>query len=228
MKKHKVLLLGGGRMGQIARDILERIEEVDLFKSEGQVLEEGMFDFIFSASWPSRIPQEWCKLAKIGSVNIHTSLLPEGRGSHPLNWALIWDRPKTGVTIHKIVDTYDAGDICLQQEVPIFETDNIVCLRDRVEDAFRIAIVEFFKDPVVYFERAWQQNQCHASYAQKRLPMDCELNMKASPKDIWNLFRACHPQDYPAYFFDEQGKKWIVREMKYEDGEIFYTKSDVY
>ena len=199
--KYRVLLLGGGRMGELARNVLEQHENVELVNSETQYTADVYPDIIFSASFPTKIPADFCKNAALGAVNIHTSLLPEGRGSHPLNWALLWGKEKTGITIHKITDTYDAGDICCQQEVPIFETDTIVELRARVEQMFPNVVASFFDDPERFISQAWQQNQAHASYAQKRMPEDGEVNWDASEREIFDFVRAHHPTDYPAFTY---------------------------
>ena len=202
-------------MGEIALNVLQMLPNVE-------IVEDDM-DIIFSASCPVRIDQSWVKRAALGAVNIHTGLLPEGRGSHPLNWALIWGKDKTGITIHKIVDTYDAGDIVLQEEIPIFDTDNIVSLRQRVEDAFPKLVSIFFNDPEGFMREAKKQNQALASYAQKRRVEDSELNMNAPVKDIYNLYRSCHPVEYPAYVMVD-GVKHIVTDMQIaEDGELNYV-----
>jgi methionyl-tRNA formyltransferase len=49
-------------------------------------------------------------------VNIHPSLLPTGRGSWPMAQAILWGHKKSGVTIHKIAEGFDTGDIILQKE----------------------------------------------------------------------------------------------------------------
>ena len=199
--------MGGGRMGEIARQTLLECKNIELVDGED-------FDILFSASYPSRISQELCLKAKIGAVNIHTSLLPEGRGSNPLNWALIWGKEKTGITIHKIVDSFDAGDICLQMPIQIFHKDNIVDLRERVESGFPALIKNFFIQPHHYIWNAKQQNQALASYAQKRLPEDSKLNLKAKPYEVYNLFRSCHPIEYPAFIIDEDGNKKIITNLE--------------
>lgn len=207
-KKYKVLLLAGGRMGEIAHNVLETHPNVDLVE-----VVEGSYpvpvDIIFSASYPSKVSQSVCANATIAAVNIHTGLLPEGRGSHPLNWALIWGKEKTGITIHKITDTYDAGDICVQHEVPIFETDTIVELRQRVEDLFPNVVASFFDDPERFIAEAWQQNQAHTSYAQKRLPEDGLINEKATPQEICNFVRAHDPNVYPAFIIRDGLKQYV-------------------
>lgn len=218
--KLRVLLFSGGKMGKLARETLESIDSIELTCMEDldSILVRGKFDLIFSASYPSRISQDIVNMARLGGVNIHTSLLPEGRGSHPLNWALIWGREQTGITIHKIVDTYDAGDICLQMPTTIWESDNIVSLRARIEEMFPALIKNFFGRPEQYIWNARQQNQAHATYAQKRLPEDCQLNLKANPDEIYNLFRSCHPEEYPAFIIKDGQKKIITKFRQiYED-----------
>ena len=205
-RKYKVLFYGKGPMGDLVRGVLESLDTVEL------VPEYMDPDIVFSASWPARIPQSVVERTALGAVNLHTGLLPEGRGWHPLNWALIWGKDKTGITIHKIVDSFDAGDICLQQEVPIFDTDNIVRLRERVDALVPRMVVEFFNDPVVYMGLAKKQNQAQVSYAPRRFPEDSELNLEVSPRDMYNLFRACDPVEYPAYIM-ENGKKKIVKNV---------------
>lgn len=200
-------LYRGGVMGDIAYNALMKIPHVELVTGDD-------FDILFSASFPNRITQEECNKARVGAVNIHTSLLPEGRGSHPLNWALIWGKKETGITIHKIVDTYDAGDICYQFKCFIRDDDNIVSLRGRIESLFPVVIEEFFYAPKDYIEKATPQNQAKASYAQKRLPEDCQLNLKAPVEDTVNLFRSCHPVDYPA-FIVVGGSKILITKLEY-------------
>lgn len=195
-------------MGELAEQALKDIKSVELVPEDSQEV-----DLVFSASYPKRITAQVCSKAKLGAVNIHTSLLPEGRGSHPLNWALIWGKNKTGITIHKIVDTYDAGDICYQKEIPIFEDDTIKKLRHRVEVVFPRVIEAFFEKPEYYIKDAKQQNQAHATYAQKRRPEDSQLNLDASPFEILNLFRSCE-DDYPAFVVEPDGKKTIIRSIK--------------
>ncbi len=83
-----------------------------------------------------RLLEKGCKAAVCGGyyfkipantdlpiVNIHPSLLPVGRGSWPMAQAILWGHKKSGVTIHKIAEGFDTGDILLQQEFEITEDD---------------------------------------------------------------------------------------------------------
>lgn len=221
MKKYKVLFFGAGPMGDLVRGVLESLENVDLTVSrpmeKTQIGGEG-YDLIFLASFPARFPAEVAKLTALGAVNLHTGLLPEGRGWHPLNWALIWGKEKTGITIHKVVDSFDAGDVCLQTAVPIFESDNIVRLRERVDAHVPGLIQQFFRNPERYIDKAKPQNQAHVTYAPKRRSEDSELNLDASPSEIYNLFRSCDPDTYPAFI--KSGTGAIYVESVSKDGKV--------
>lgn len=220
----KVLFFGAGEMGALAKRTIEGIEGVDLVDrgDYGAVFPAGVLDgidLVFSASYPGRVTQDVCKLAALGAVNMHTGLLPRQRGWHPLNWALVWGDTSTGITIHKIVDSYDAGDVCVQQEVPIFESDTIVTLRARVEWMAPVLIEAFFEDAKFYLAKATKQNQAHVTYAPKRRPEDSELNLEATQTEQYNLWRSCHPQEYPCFVW-RHGLKYLVINGRM-DGGIF-------
>jgi len=209
--RYKVLLYAGGRMGELARDVLEQHPNVELMIADTTAGHDRRpCDILFSASYPTKIPAGARHSVSRFSVNIHTGLLPEGRGSHPLNWAIIWGKTKTGITIHEITDTYDAGDIVAQTEIPIFERDTIRELRARVETLFPSMIAAFFDDPETFWAGRKPQNQAHASYAQKRTPADGEVNWEASDAEIYNFIRAHDPDEYPAFTYKD-GQKMRVR-----------------
>ena len=215
--KMRVLLLRGGRMGEIAKATLDQIPNIEVIEEDLNEWTFPLWDMVFSASYPKRIDLNY--VGDKPAVNIHTSLLPEGRGSNPLNWALIWGKDKTGITIHKVAESYDAGDICLQKEVEILDSYNIVSLRERIEAVFPDLIREFFKDPLTLIANARQQNQAEATYAQKRVRGDSQINPNAPMKDVRNLFRACHPVDYPAFVVID-GHKFKVTDVSIENGII--------
>lgn len=226
----KVLLFAGGGIGQIVRNVLEQHDNVELVEFDRGYASLSMwatsdelpeFDILFSASPGIKIPVEFCKRAKIGAFNLHTGLLPEGRGFHPLNWALIWGSEKTGITIHEIVESYDAGDVVAQHEVPVFDQDTIRMLRQRVDDFVPQVVSGFFDDPQHFINAKWKQNQAHVTYAPRRYPSDSEINFDASEKEIWDLWRSCDPDQYPAFVVVDDRMCPVV-DMSYRDGKLSY------
>ena len=61
------------------------------------------------------LPRSVLAIPKLGSVNVHPSLLPKYRGAAPIQWAIINGETETGVTIFRLSPRVDAGDILIQQ-----------------------------------------------------------------------------------------------------------------
>lgn len=76
-------------------------------------------DLLCVATFPHRITALHLAAARLGGLNIHTSLLPRHRGPDPLFWTYFHDDALAGVTIHVIVDEMDAGDIVAQAAIPL-------------------------------------------------------------------------------------------------------------
>jgi methionyl-tRNA formyltransferase len=76
-------------------------------------------DVIVVACFPSRLPPEILQIPRLGSVNVHPSLLPRGRGPEPLFWTFRRGEPETGITIHLLNEHFDAGPILIQERIPV-------------------------------------------------------------------------------------------------------------
>ena len=96
----------------------------DLARLEPQLYVVASFGLIFP-KWALDIPS-------IGAINIHPSLLPKYRGPSPIQWAILNGEENTGVTIMKIVEKMDAGNIVYQEPAAINKDDNFVTLSERL------------------------------------------------------------------------------------------------
>ncbi len=85
-------------------------------------LKPDLFILVFVTDF---MPLEVIKMASLGGINYHPSLLPKYRGGTAINWAVINGEKETGVTIHYIDDGVDTGDIILQGKVPIEDSDTV-------------------------------------------------------------------------------------------------------
>ncbi|MBT4834516.1 MAG: methionyl-tRNA formyltransferase [Cryomorphaceae bacterium] len=79
-----------------------------------------------------KLPQEIFTIPKYGTINLHASLLPNYRGAAPINWCLINNEIKTGVTTFFINDKIDQGDILLQKDVMINDEDDFGSLYNKL------------------------------------------------------------------------------------------------
>lgn len=78
------------------------------------------------------LPKTVWALPKLGTFNLHASLLPQYRGAAPINWAIINGETKTGVTTFFIDDKIDTGEILFQEEITIQDEDTAGTLHDKL------------------------------------------------------------------------------------------------
>lgn len=78
------------------------------------------------------MPKILFEMPKLGTFNLHASLLPDYRGAAPINYAIINGEEKTGATTFFINEKIDEGNILLQEEMPIYPNENAGELHDRL------------------------------------------------------------------------------------------------
>jgi methionyl-tRNA formyltransferase len=79
------------------------------------------------------LPEAVWNMPRLGSINIHASLLPQYRGAAPINWALMYGDTETGVTSFFLRHEIDTGDLILQEHVPIAPADDFGSLYDKLK-----------------------------------------------------------------------------------------------
>ena len=88
------------------------------------------------------LPRVVWEMPRLGTFNLHASLLPQYRGAAPINWAVIHGDKETGVTTFFLRHEIDTGRIILQRRVPIAETDDAGTVHDRLMDIGAALVVE--------------------------------------------------------------------------------------
>ncbi len=78
------------------------------------------------------LPGDILRIPKFYAVNLHASLLPKYRGAAPINWAIIKGEKRTGVTVIKMNEYMDRGDIILQKEIEISDRDTALSLGEKL------------------------------------------------------------------------------------------------
>lgn len=158
------------------------------------------------------LPEVVWRMPKLGTFNLHASLLPSYRGAAPINWAIINGEEKTGVTTFFIDDKIDTGEMILSREIEIDPNENAGSLHDRLMDLGKIAVVETLDlieaNNVV---TAVQNDSADLKTAYKLNKDNCKIDFTKSGKEIHNHIRGLSP--YPAawcYFADEN-QEWNVK-----------------
>lgn len=145
------------------------------------------------------LPEIIWAMPRLGTFNLHASLLPEYRGAAPINWAIINGDKRTGVTTFLLNHEIDKGAIIEQEAVDILDEDNIGSLYDKLMHIGADLVVRTV-DKVASgdFEVREQMHIDESTLrpAPKIFKDDCRIDWSLSGERIVNLVRGLSP--YPA------------------------------
>ena len=166
-------------------------------------------DVIFSFYYRQILKQSILDIPKAGCINLHGSLLPGYRGCAPINWAIINGEKETGVTLHYMLASVDAGDIIAQKKFEISYDDTAKDVNLKVSQAAYDMLIETL--PLIREGRAPRisQNITEGSYFRRRTPADGIIDWNKSAESIRNLIRAV-TAPYPGAFSFINGRKFLI------------------
>lgn len=170
-------------------------------------------DVIVVNSWYTWMPPELYTLPPHGTLNLHDSLLPKFTGFSPVLWALISGESEFGMTIHRMDDGLDTGDILIQRSLPIgpMDTGTELVMRgmDLIPGALRDALVALESGTAV-----WRpQNKAERTYFHKRSERDSLIDWTWPAEDLERFVRALS-DPYPRAFTFYRGKRIEVLEAR--------------
>ncbi|MFA8449332.1 MAG: methionyl-tRNA formyltransferase [Bacteroidales bacterium] len=169
------------------------------------------------------LPEKVWDMPKLGTFNLHASLLPQYRGAAPINWAVINGEKETGVTTFFLQHEIDTGDIILQKKVSIENDDNAGSVHDKLMVLGGKTVLETVN---------LVENKKHQSFAQDTIINEQNMNLKPAPKifkndclinwdestyTVHNKIRGLSP--YPAAYTrikDKNNKEIILKIFKTE------------
>ena len=97
------------------------LEELRLYKADLQIIVAFRM-----------LPEQVWNMPRLGTFNLHASLLPNYRGAAPIHWAIINGEQETGVTTFFLQHEIDTGDLLFQEKETILENDTTGDLYDRL------------------------------------------------------------------------------------------------
>jgi methionyl-tRNA formyltransferase len=158
------------------------------------------------------LPEVVWKMPKLGTFNLHASLLPEYRGAAPINWAIINGEKKTGVTTFFIDDKIDTGAMILSKETTIGANESAGELHDRLMQLGSEAVIETLH--LIEEGKATttlQTEHPEVKTAYKLNKDNCKIDWSQSGKTIFNLIRGLSP--YPAAwtYIKDGENEWNVK-----------------
>jgi methionyl-tRNA formyltransferase len=158
------------------------------------------------------LPEEVWNMPRLGTYNLHASLLPKYRGAAPINWAIINGETETGVTTFKLKHEIDTGNILFQQKVPISEQATAGELHDELMKVGASLVLKTVKAIEDGKAELRSQDDTLAIHAPKIFKEDCRINWNKNLTEIYNFIRGLSP--YPAAFSefkDAQGNTMTLK-----------------
>lgn len=156
-------------------------------------------DVMVACNWRTWIAPEIFDAPRLGTLNVHDSLLPAYAGFAPLNWALINGEPEVGITAHVMDERLDRGAIILQPRVTVEPCDTIADLFAKTLVLFGPTTIEALDHMEHGTGERRPQDLARASFFHKRADEDNRIDWTWPARDIVNLVRA-QADPYPNAF----------------------------
>ena len=150
------------------------------------------------------LPKELYTKARLGSFNLHGSLLPKYRGAAPINRAIMNGDTKTGVTTFFLEDKVDTGNIIFTEEIPISSVDTAGDIHDKLSVIGAELVLKTVEAIISGSAPRNIQNETESSPAPKIFKEDCKINWNMPAEKIHNLIRGLSP--YPTAYTIYDGK----------------------
>ena len=158
------------------------------------------------------LPEVVWKMPKLGTFNLHASLLPNYRGAAPINWAIINGDTKTGVTTFFIDDKIDTGAMILGSKVEIAPDENAGQLHDRLMHLGSKTVL----DTLALIEKGnvtttIQKESPEIKTAYKLNKENCKIDWTKPAIEIYNLIRGLNPYPSAWCFISDKNEEWNVK-----------------
>ena len=188
-------------------------------------------DMIVVAAFGQILPKELLELPKYGCINVHASLLPNYRGSAPIQWSILNGDAETGVTIMRMDTGIDTGDMIAKQTVPIEEEDTGGSLFDKLAEVGAKLLVDTIPSIVDGTATYTKQDEACATKVGMIQKSQGVIDFHRSAQEINCQIRALNP--WPSAYTKLHGKtlkiwkaKVVAADGNYEPGSIVRITKD--
>ena len=150
-------------------------------------------DVIAVVAYGKILPQQVLDIPRLGCVNIHASVLPQLRGSGPVQWAILNGLDETGVTAMYMAAEMDAGDIIEIRKTPIEPYENAQSLLDRLADIGAGLLCDTLRAMELGTVTRTPQNHAQATFAPMLTKELCPIDWSKPPRQIIDHVRGLDP-----------------------------------
>ena len=150
-------------------------------------------DVFVVVSFGKILKKKILKLPKKMCVNIHASVLPKYRGAAPINWAIANGEKQTGITIIKMDEAMDEGDVILQEKIDISGEDTFITVSNKLSPIGAECLIKALRLLEKAKIKLTPQDNKKATLAPKLRKSDGLINWNDSAADIYNKMRGFIP-----------------------------------
>jgi len=147
------------------------------------------------------LPETVWNMPRLGTFNLHASLLPQYRGAAPINWAIINGETETGITTFFLTHEIDTGKIIDQVKIPISDTDNAEVIHDKLMHLGASLVVKTVDNilnnsiqPIAQEDLIHNTEKLNS--APKIFKETCQIDWNRDIKSVYDFIRGLSP--YPA------------------------------
>lgn len=161
-------------------------------------------DFFVVVGFGNILTKEILDIPKFCCLNIHASLLPKYRGAAPVKWAVANGEKTTGVTIIRMNEEMDAGDIVLQKEVKIGPDETSATLDNRLAKPGAELLIDAIESIEKGKAQFRKQNEKDVTFAPKLTKKDGRIDWSLDTASILNRVRGLKP--WPGTYSSLEGR----------------------
>ena len=185
-------------------------------------------DISVVAAYGLILPKKVIEAFDKGCINVHASLLPRWRGAAPIQRCIEYGDNKSGITIMKVVEELDAGDMYKKEEIEI--TPGMT--GGKLHDELAILGANLMSEVLTDFDNIYpkKQDSSQVTYATKLDKSECRIDFNLNAELLERKIRAFNP--FPAMYFEYQGERFkvlnaYVENIKSEAGKIMEGQTEL-
>ena len=186
-------------------------------------------DLFVTAAFGQILSKAVLDIPRLGTINVHASLLPQYRGSAPINWCIVSGEKKAGVTTMMTNEGIDTGDMLLRDEVEIGENETAEELTERLSSLGAQTLLRTLRALEDGTLVRTPQNEAEASYQPMLSREMGEMDWSRSAQQLHDQVRGLYP--WPGAYTTMDGgvlKVWVSRisDMKTDAAPGAVVKAD--
>ena len=177
-------------------------------KSEYEYFKSLDIDLVIIVAYGIIIPKEFLSLSKEGFINLHASILPKWRGSAPIQRSIMSQDKETGISVMRINEKLDEGDISHIFKINIEENENAESLSERLSNLASEKISEVIDSIIDKDVDFKPQDHSRATYANKIKKIEGLIDWNDKAENIIGKTNGLFP--YPGGYFIYKGERYKI------------------